>query len=857
MFEKIYIINLKDSTDKNDSMKKEMEKQNFTNYLFFEAIDGENENLDENYQFSVINHWRDPFTRRTITKGEIGCALTHYWIWEEIVNHQYSSILVLEDDVVLEDNFLEKLNNIDIPKNMDFLYLGRREPNTNEPEQEINKDIVIPSYSYGSHGYILTLEGAKKLLTYNFLQNLFTLDEFLPMIYDTKYPYTIMKSYFAEALKEPMNFYCLKNKLVKVESYQTYDSSTFSSSPYINLKNPIQNFIILSIATQQTDGYNRFIESCNTYGNPYKILGLNTEWKGDGYKLLLLYEELSTWSIEKLDNTIVLYTDCYDVIITSNYKDIINFYNSFNTKNVLFQANKQCIPTNLNEYYPETNSSYKYLNAGGFIGYGNKIFELLNYSLQQIVPTNLQELFKNIDNKWLINEHLYFTLLYLQKKIVLDTECKLFQPLFESAKDIGVSSNWCITNHIFKTTPLIIQGSKNEYRIILNQLSNYLINGWSPYYNYKLPKQIIEYPIIFIYCKNTFVNTLDYPTDKIILYHEENFVEQFLTTDAQYLFYCYNDIIIENKNTLTILLKTNKDIIAPMIVYENTSTNFWSNVDISNDTYGQTMDYIDIIQYERKFVFNVPHIQDIYLLHKQVLLDYPNLYENKSDISVCKFLRNNNKFMFVTNIEVFGKINDNISIYEYNFKWKDKFIHPKIFEEWNELGDDVFSFPLFTPEFCSQLIKICNDKNEWSPGKDCKNIDKRIGFVEPVPTQDTHLKQVNLHTIWSNIMEEYIKPLIFTKFKYTTMKERIAFVVRYMMTEQTRLKPHHDASTYTLNICLSDTFEGSGCHFIRQNKTVINKQIGYCLMHPGKLTHFHEALPITSGERYILVSFVD
>ena len=77
------------------------------------------------------------------------------------------------------------------------------------------------------------------------------------------------------------------------------------------------------------------------------------------------------------------------------------------------------------------------------------------------------------------------------------------------------------------------------------------------------------------------------------------------------------------------------------------------------------------------------------------------------------------------------------------------------------------------------------------------------------------------------------------------------------MNGQSELKAHHDASTYTLNICLSDTFEGGGCRFIRQDKTVINKKIGYCTMHPGRVTHYHEALPITSGERYILVSFVN
>lgn len=32
---------------------------------------------------------------------------------------------------------------------------------------------------------------------------------------------------------------------------------------------------------------------------------------------------------------------------------------------------------------------------------------------------------------------------------------------------------------------------------------------------------------------------------------------------------------------------------------------------------------------------------------------------------------------------------------------------------------------------------------------------------------------------------------------------------------------------------------------------------GHALMHPGILTHQHEGLPVTSGTRYIIVSFVD
>lgn len=44
------------------------------------------------------------------------------------------------------------------------------------------------------------------------------------------------------------------------------------------------------------------------------------------------------------------------------------------------------------------------------------------------------------------------------------------------------------------------------------------------------------------------------------------------------------------------------------------------------------------------------------------------------------------------------------------------------------------------------------------------------------------------------------------------------FVVRYKPTEQPKLRPHHDSSTYTINIALNNAgvdYEGGGCKFLR------------------------------------------
>ena len=45
--------------------------------------------------------------------------------------------------------------------------------------------------------------------------------------------------------------------------------------------------------------------------------------------------------------------------------------------------------------------------------------------------------------------------------------------------------------------------------------------------------------------------------------------------------------------------------------------------------------------------------------------------------------------------------------------------------------------------------------------------------------------------------------------------------------------------------------------FIRYDCTLVGLRKGWMLMHPGRLTHYHEGLETTAGTRYIMVSFVN
>ena len=85
---------------------------------------------------------------------------------------------------------------------------------------------------------------------------------------------------------------------------------------------------------------------------------------------------------------------------------------------------------------------------------------------------------------------------------------------------------------------------------------------------------------------------------------------------------------------------------------------------------------------------------------------------------------------------------------------------------------------------------------------------------------------------------------------------RDLFFVKYDMVRRRELKLHRDGVLVSFNILLNDEseFEGGGTHFEHLNKA-IGITRGDCVFHSGNV--LHAGHPITSGERYILVGFLD
>nr|XP_023421206.1 inactive glycosyltransferase 25 family member 3 isoform X7 [Cavia porcellus] len=100
-----------------------------------DAVDGWmlNSSVLRSLGVDLLPGYQDPYSGRTLTKGEVGCFLSHYSIWEEMAARGLAQVLVLEDDVRFERNFrgrLEQLMEEVATQKLqwDLIYLGRKQP---------------------------------------------------------------------------------------------------------------------------------------------------------------------------------------------------------------------------------------------------------------------------------------------------------------------------------------------------------------------------------------------------------------------------------------------------------------------------------------------------------------------------------------------------------------------------------------------------------------------------------------------------------------------------------------------------------------------------------------------------------
>lgn len=111
-FTKSYVINLERRSDRLENFKSRI-PFDYKQITRFTAIDGQ---LFPN-NCTILNNSIKSHPESRVKSGEIGCLLSHYYIWKEIAdNHKDTTsgndlYLIFEDDVFFSSNFNDKLEN--------------------------------------------------------------------------------------------------------------------------------------------------------------------------------------------------------------------------------------------------------------------------------------------------------------------------------------------------------------------------------------------------------------------------------------------------------------------------------------------------------------------------------------------------------------------------------------------------------------------------------------------------------------------------------------------------------------------------------------------------------------------------
>ncbi|VDL76330.1 unnamed protein product [Nippostrongylus brasiliensis] len=710
--------------------------------------------------------------------------------------------------------------------------------------------------------------------------------------------------------------------------------------------------LVVTVATEDTDGLRRLLTSAKTFDIDIKVLGMGQDWnggdtrieQGGGQKVRILREGLKQYANE--ENMIIIFVDAYDVVFTTGIDTILErFFDHFEGKRVLFGAEPYCWPDeSLAVEYPVVDFGKRFLNSGLFLGYAKEFYQMI--SLKDVADND--------------DDQLYYTMVYLDEKlrndlkIGLDSMSRIFQNLNGVTDDVELQfddeGNALASNAAYNTHPAILHGNGPSKKH-LNYLANYVARRWSStagclFCGKKTKLDLsktdpADFPLVavslFIAKPIPFIEEFlaafarhDYPKKKIALFiynsqrssiktvmdfiskygsqyytkkvingvseiEEREARQEALTFasrhSAEYLFSLDGDAFLTNDKTLQRLIEKSANheigIVAPLLAQPGRMfTNFWGDVAPSG-YYARSEDYVAIVNGKRVGLWNVPFVTSAVLVNKEKMKEMktPYYYDKQLDVdmSFCKWARDKGHFMYVSNEEEYGflivsddyaeiiqkgKLHPELwEIFENRQLWEVRYLHPDYHQllkedfEIDQACPDVYDYPLVSERFSREIIEEMEHFGRWSDGS---NKDERLaGGYENVPTRDIHMNQIDYERQWLYFLDEYVRPIqekVFIGYYHKPVEANMMFVVRYRPDEQPSLRPHHDASTFSIDIALNKKgvdYEGGGVRYTRYNCVVPADQVGYAMMFPGRLTHLHEGLPTTKGTRYILVSFIN
>ena len=359
---KTLVINLKDRSDRLTLFSKENPNLKFE---VLPAVDGTKIEYAKLLEqgFDVNHDWIDPIENTPLTKGEVGCFLSHWSIWQKCIEKN-EKVLVLEDDARVTNDF--NLNEIDaLSEIYDFLYLGWKEMKESLP---IDEKLVTPVYPYWGLAYVITPTAAKILVNEVAKRSIIPVDEYLPQK---------VKEFKVAGYSE---------NVVNPVSREELGSNILAKNRYDYFLD--FNVHLCTVATDEEKSY-KLKQSAKYFDSEVINLGKGVKWEGGdmktqggGHKINLVKEYLK----DKSDSDIFIFLDGYDTFLFDNVDEILYRYKEWGAK-AIFSSERFCFPDEglapaLKALNANQSTPYQYLNSGMYIGRIGRLKELFAEELQ-------------------------------------------------------------------------------------------------------------------------------------------------------------------------------------------------------------------------------------------------------------------------------------------------------------------------------------------------------------------------------------------------------------------------------------------------------------------------------------------
>ena len=169
-FTHVYLMNLERRPDRLNNFLSNYNNSDMKDIPItkFNAIDGSKLNISTvpltnlaQLEMKQLETTGFRYKHYQLTKGAIGCYLSHVKIWENIIKTKQDKVLIFEDDARIPPNMLHAMNKImkDIPEDWDIVLLGKycNECVDKGKYYKINRFILL-------HSYLISRKGVEKII---------------------------------------------------------------------------------------------------------------------------------------------------------------------------------------------------------------------------------------------------------------------------------------------------------------------------------------------------------------------------------------------------------------------------------------------------------------------------------------------------------------------------------------------------------------------------------------------------------------------------------------------------------------------------------------------------------------------